>query len=164
MNQTNVKAMKEFFLSFVSVRKGYKGNQLKLALKKTWGFYIKDLLLLLDRLFSNNPDYAIKLYPSECQPKVVRFDGFTSPGAEKRATKWQTELLENEYTALEEKNSQLNLMILFKLVGPVDNRPSTVEAPPIRKIHPFSKIAVTLEPVMQFRCPSRFRISYKIVK
>ena len=35
-------------------------------------------------------------------------------------------------------------------VGPVDNRPSTAEAPPIGKIHPFSKIAVTLEPVMQF--------------
>ena len=33
----------------------------------------------------------------------------------------------------------------FKLdgVGPVDNRPSTVEAPPIGKIQPFSKIAVT---------------------
>ena len=35
-------------------------------------------------------------------------------------------------------------------VGPIDNRPSTAEAPPIGKIHPFSKIAVTLEPVMQF--------------
>ena len=34
-------------------------------------------------------------------------------------------------------------------VGPVDNRPSTAEAPPIGKIHQFSKIAVTLEPVMQ---------------
>ena len=44
-------------------------------------------------------------------------------------------------------------------VGPIDNRPSTAEAPPIGKIHPFSKIAVTLEPVMQFGCPSRFRIS-----
>ena len=33
------------------------------------------------------------------------------------------------------------------------------EAPPIGKIHPFSKIAVTFEPVMQFGCPSGFRIS-----
>ena len=34
------------------------------------------------------------------------------------------------------------------------------EAPPIGKIHPFSKIAVTFEPVLQFGCPSGFRISY----
>ena len=32
----------------------------------------------------------------------------------------------------------------------VDNRPSTAEAPPIGKIHSFSKIAVTLEPLMGF--------------
>ena len=44
---------------------------------------------------------------------------------------------------------------IFKLdgVGPVDNRSSTGEAPPIGEINPFSKIAVTLESVMQFRCP-----------
>ena len=35
-------------------------------------------------------------------------------------------------------------------VGPVNNRPSTAEAPPIGKIHPFSKIAVTLEPALRF--------------
>ena len=35
------------------------------------------------------------------------------------------------------------------------------EAPPMGKIHPFSKITVTFEPVMQFWCPSRFRISLK---
>ena len=35
-----------------------------------------------------------------------------------------------------------------KRVSPVDRRPSTAEAPPIGKIHPFSKIAVTLEPIM----------------
>ena len=29
------------------------------------------------------------------------------------------------------------------------------EAPPMDKIHPFSKIAVTFEPELQFRCPSR---------
>ena len=44
-------------------------------------------------------------------------------------------------------------------VGPVVIRPSTAKAPPIGKIDPFSKIAVTLEPVMRFRFPSRFRIS-----
>ena len=44
-------------------------------------------------------------------------------------------------------------------VGPVANRPSTAEAPPIGKIHPFSKIAVSLEPEMRFGCPLRFRIS-----
>ena len=38
-------------------------------------------------------------------------------------------------------------------VGPVDNRPSTTEGPPRGKFHPFSKITVTLEPVMQLRCP-----------
>ena len=37
-------------------------------------------------------------------------------------------------------------------VVPVDNRPSTAEAPSIGKIHTFSKIAVTLKPVMQFQC------------
>ena len=34
--------------------------------------------------------------------------------------------------------------------------------PPLGKIPPFSKIAVTFEPVKQFRCPSRFQISKKI--
>ena len=38
-------------------------------------------------------------------------------------------------------------------------RPSTAEAQPKGKIHHFSKIAVTLEPVLRFSCPSRFRIS-----
>ena len=37
------------------------------------------------------------------------------------------------------------------------------EAPPMGKIHPFSKIAVTFEPVMRFRCPSGFKIFFKIV-
>ena len=32
--------------------------------------------------------------------------------------------------------------------GPLDNRPSTAEVPPIGNIHPFRKIGVTLEPVM----------------
>ena len=34
--------------------------------------------------------------------------------------------------------------------------------PPVGKIHPFSKIAVTFEPIQRFRCPSRFRISDKM--
>ena len=29
--------------------------------------------------------------------------------------------------------------------------------PPIDKIHPFSKMAVTFEPIMEFLCPSGFR-------
>ena len=33
---------------------------------------------------------------------------------------------------------------------PVDRRPSTVEAPPIGEIHPFSKMAVTFEPLIRF--------------
>ena len=45
----------------------------------------------------------------------------------------------------------------------VDCRPSTAEAQPVGKIHPFSKIAVTLESLMRFGCPSRFKISDKIV-
>ena len=39
-------------------------------------------------------------------------------------------------------------MIKLEGVGHDDNRPSTAEAPSIGKIHPFSKIAVSLEPVM----------------
>ena len=34
-------------------------------------------------------------------------------------------------------------------------------APPVGKIHPFSKIAVTFEPLQRFWCPSRFRVSQK---
>ena len=45
--------------------------------------------------------------------------------------------------------------------SPVDPTPSTAEALPKGKIHPFSKIPFTLEPVVQFGCPSRFRISKK---
>ena len=54
---------------------------------------------------------------------------------------------------LTERSKVLYLvLIIYKLdgVGPVDNRPSTAEASPIGKIQKFSKIAVTLEPVMQF--------------
>ena len=31
--------------------------------------------------------------------------------------------------------------------------------PPLGKIEPFTKITVTFEPMKQFRCPTRFRIS-----
>ena len=40
--------------------------------------------------------------------------------------------------------------------SPVDCRPSTAEAPPIGKIHPFSKMAVTFEPLIGFWWPSGF--------
>ena len=33
--------------------------------------------------------------------------------------------------------------------------------PPVGKIRPFGKISVTIEPIQQFRCPSRFIISKK---
>ena len=46
--------------------------------------------------------------------------------------------------------------------SPVDRTPSTADAPPLGKIHPFIKIVVTLEPVMQFKCPSRLRIFKKL--
>ena len=42
--------------------------------------------------------------------------------------------------------------------SPVDRRPSTAEAPPMGQIYPFSKMSVTFEPVMQFWCPSGFRL------
>jgi hypothetical protein len=35
--------------------------------------------------------------------------------------------------------------------------------PPVGKIHPFSKIAVTFEPIQQFKCPPRFRISTNLI-
>ena len=50
----------------------------------------------------------------------------------------------------------LNLMIVYLMPrrgSPVDCRPSTAETPQVGKIHPFSKIAVTSKPVMQFGCP-----------
>ena len=34
--------------------------------------------------------------------------------------------------------------------SPVDRRPSTAEAPPTGEIHPFSKMAVTFEPLIGF--------------
>ena len=34
--------------------------------------------------------------------------------------------------------------------SPVDRRPSTAEAPPRGEIHPFSKMAVTFEPLIRF--------------
>ena len=43
------------------------------------------------------------------------------------------------------------------LLRRLQGRPSPAEAPPIGKIHPFSKMAVTFEPLMGFWCPSGFR-------
>ena len=34
--------------------------------------------------------------------------------------------------------------------SPIDRRPSTAEAPPRGKIHPFSKMTVTFDPVIGF--------------
>ena len=51
------------------------------------------------------------------------------------------------------KRKQIKVIQKLDEVGPVDNTPSTAETPPIGKIHPFSKIAVTLELVMRLRCP-----------
>ena len=48
--------------------------------------------------------------------------------------------------------------------GSVDNKPSTDEAPGIDKIYTFSKIAVTLKPVLQFGRPSKFRILKKKIE
>ena len=36
------------------------------------------------------------------------------------------------------------------------------ETPPVGKILPLSRIAVTFEPTQRFRCTSRFRITKKI--
>ena len=41
----------------------------------------------------------------------------------------------------------------------VKKRPFPMKLHQWAKFTPFSKIAVTFEPVMQFRCPSRFRFS-----
>ena len=60
--------------------------------------------------------------------------------------------------------SQLQVVRLYQNTrrgSPVDCRPSTAEVPSMGKIHSFSKTAVTLESVMRFGCPSRFRISNK---
>ena len=43
-------------------------------------------------------------------------------------------------------------------------RKSRQGSPPIGKIHQFIKIVITLEPVMLFGCPLRFRISLRFVK
>ena len=53
-----------------------------------------------------------------------------------------------------------NIAVTFEQArrcSPVDCRPSSDEPPPIGKINSFSKIAITLEPVVPFRCPSRFK-------
>ena len=48
--------------------------------------------------------------------------------------------------------------LLTSLLRRLQAQTLTDAAPPVGKIHPFSKIAVILEPVMWFWCPSRFKI------
>ena len=48
------------------------------------------------------------------------------------------------------------------LLGRLQTQTFHGATPPIGKIHQFSK-NITFEPVMQFGCPLRFRISYKTV-
>ena len=61
------------------------------------------------------------------------------------------------------KKKKKEKLFVIRQGSPVDCRPSTTEAPPIGKIHPNSKIAITFEAVMQILCPLRFRIFLKIV-
>ena len=44
--------------------------------------------------------------------------------------------------------------LITSLLRRLQGRPSPAEAPPIDKTHPFSKIAVTFEPLRGFGCPS----------
>ena len=62
----------------------------------------------------------------------------------------------NHWKALQ-KEKKIQFVTGTRRGSPVDRRPSTAEAPPIGKIHPFSKKAVTFEPLMRFWCPSGFR-------
>ena len=74
-------------------------------------------------------------------------------------------MLRNVYSTWQNIHQQslLNIKYLMenktRLGSPIDRRLSDDEAPPIGKIHPFSKLAVTLEPVMQLGCALIFRIS-----
>ena len=60
-------------------------------------------------------------------------------------------------------------LFFLKVVRRRENKPAVQAAgqtlpdatPPVGKIHPFSKIAVTFERIQRFRCPPRFRISEK---
>ena len=47
--------------------------------------------------------------------------------------------------------------VLNKSAAQAAGQTPTEATPPVGKIHPFSKIAVTFEPVQRFICPSRFR-------
>ena len=60
--------------------------------------------------------------------------------------------------SLTSDSNQQKTSLQRRLQTQILHRPFTAEAPPIGKIRPLSKIAVTFEPVMQFGCPSRFRI------
>ena len=56
------------------------------------------------------------------------------------------------------KNDQLK----YKPAAQAAGRTLPDATPPLGKINPFSKIALTFESIQLFRCPSRFRISEKM--
>ena len=65
------------------------------------------------------------------------------------------------------------MLLVFKLTLELNktNKPAAQAAgqtlpdatPPVDKINPFSKIALTFEPIQRLRYPSRFRISEKML-
>ena len=61
----------------------------------------------------------------------------------------ETLLSRNPHTLLEDSLTLHNSTLLYTAFD-FDRRPSTAEAPPIVKIHLFSKMAVTFEPVIRF--------------
>ena len=54
--------------------------------------------------------------------------------------------------------SRITLLFSKKPAGQAAGQTLPDAAPTVGKIHPFSKIAVTVGPIQRFRCPSRFRI------
>ena len=54
---------------------------------------------------------------------------------------------------------KMDLLIETSLLRRLQEQTLPDEAPPMGKIHPFSKIAVTFDPVMRFGCPLGFRFS-----
>ena len=54
-------------------------------------------------------------------------------------------------------------LIITRLLRRLQAQTLPGEAPPIGKIHPFGRIAVSFEPEMRFGCPLGFRISLQIV-
>ena len=54
-------------------------------------------------------------------------------------------------------NTGNNNVFTTSLLRRLQGRPSPAEAPPIGQIHPFSKIAITFEPLKGLWCPSGFK-------